>query len=178
MDTQVTTCYCFLRLPSIKQKTMLLHSKVFSGYYVVKALYYIVLLLKVTIYSVVKGYNVCILTTNGIPKIRSHKLTAFSKYTALTKVRKNIVHGDQGYYRLLLFEVTMHSTRNHVTTWYSCEWLLCIQGCSYMLMLWNVTMNSYYKRYAKNPAYKRHQLSRPMQIVGPKQIWRGCVIYL
>ena len=30
----------------------------------------------------------------------------------------------------------------------------------------------------KNPAYGRHQLSRPMRIVGPIQIWRGCVIYL
>ena len=30
----------------------------------------------------------------------------------------------------------------------------------------------------KNPAYGRHQLSRPMRIVGPIQIWRGSVIYL
>ena len=30
----------------------------------------------------------------------------------------------------------------------------------------------------KNPAYGRHQFSRPMRIVGPIQIWRGCVIYL
>ena len=30
----------------------------------------------------------------------------------------------------------------------------------------------------KNPAYGRHQLSRPMRIIGPIQIWRGCVIYL
>ena len=29
----------------------------------------------------------------------------------------------------------------------------------------------------KNPAYGRHQLSQPMQIVGPIQFWRGCVIY-
>ena len=29
----------------------------------------------------------------------------------------------------------------------------------------------------KNPAYRRHQLSRPMRIVGPIQFWRGCVIY-
>ena len=29
----------------------------------------------------------------------------------------------------------------------------------------------------KNPAYGRHQLSRPMRIVGPKQFLRGCVIY-
>ena len=28
----------------------------------------------------------------------------------------------------------------------------------------------------KNPAYGRHQLSRPMRIVGPIQIWRGSVI--
>ena len=30
----------------------------------------------------------------------------------------------------------------------------------------------------KNPAYGRHQLSWPMRIVGPIQIWRGCVIFL
>ena len=30
----------------------------------------------------------------------------------------------------------------------------------------------------KNPAYGRHQLSRPMRIIEPIQIWRGCVIYL
>ena len=30
----------------------------------------------------------------------------------------------------------------------------------------------------KNPAFGRHQLSRPMRIVGPIQIWRGRVIYL
>ena len=30
----------------------------------------------------------------------------------------------------------------------------------------------------KNPAYGRHQVSQPMRIVGPIQIWRGCVIYL
>jgi hypothetical protein len=29
----------------------------------------------------------------------------------------------------------------------------------------------------KNPAYGRHQLSRPMRIVGPIKFWRGCVIY-
>ena len=29
----------------------------------------------------------------------------------------------------------------------------------------------------KNPAYGRHQLSWPMRIVGPIQIWRGCGIY-
>ena len=29
----------------------------------------------------------------------------------------------------------------------------------------------------RNPAYRRHQLSRPMLIVGPIQFWRGCVIY-
>ena len=32
--------------------------------------------------------------------------------------------------------------------------------------------------FYKNPAYGRHQLSRLMRIVGPIQIWRGCVIYL
>ena len=31
--------------------------------------------------------------------------------------------------------------------------------------------------YNKNPAYGRHQLSRPVQIVGPIQFWRGCMIY-
>ena len=30
----------------------------------------------------------------------------------------------------------------------------------------------------KNPAYGKHQLSRPMRILGPIQILRGCVIYL
>ena len=30
----------------------------------------------------------------------------------------------------------------------------------------------------KNHAYGRHQLSRPMRIIGPIQIWRGCMIYL
>ena len=30
----------------------------------------------------------------------------------------------------------------------------------------------------KNPAYGRHQLFRPMRIVGPIQFWRGCLIYL
>ena len=34
------------------------------------------------------------------------------------------------------------------------------------------------QKYPKNPSYGRQQLSRPMRIVGPKQIWRGCVIYL
>ena len=29
----------------------------------------------------------------------------------------------------------------------------------------------------KNPAYGRQRISRPMQIVGPIQFWRGCVIY-
>ena len=29
----------------------------------------------------------------------------------------------------------------------------------------------------KNPAYGRHQLSRPMRIVGPIQFWRLCMIY-
>ena len=33
------------------------------------------------------------------------------------------------------------------------------------------------KGHGKNPAYRRHQLSRPMRIVGPIQFWRGCVIY-
>ena len=38
--------------------------------------------------------------------------------------------------------------------------------------------NDYGKGTIKNPAYGRHQLSRPMRIVGPIQIWKGCVIYL
>ena len=29
----------------------------------------------------------------------------------------------------------------------------------------------------KNPAYGRHQFSWPLRIVGPIQIWRGCVIH-
>ena len=33
------------------------------------------------------------------------------------------------------------------------------------------------ERVKKNPAYGRHQPSRPMRIVGPIQFWRGCVIY-
>ena len=36
----------------------------------------------------------------------------------------------------------------------------------------------FHKYSQKNPAYGRHQLSRPMRIEGPVQIWRGCVIYL
>ena len=32
--------------------------------------------------------------------------------------------------------------------------------------------------YSKNPAYGRHQLSRPMRIVEPIQIWRAWVIFL
>ena len=36
------------------------------------------------------------------------------------------------------------------------------------LMLYNII---------KNPAYGRHQLSRPMRIVGPIQFWRSCVIF-
>ena len=31
--------------------------------------------------------------------------------------------------------------------------------------------------YEKNPAYGRHQLSRPMRIIGPIQIWSGCMNY-
>ena len=33
-------------------------------------------------------------------------------------------------------------------------------------------------RFFKNPAYGTHQLSRPMRIVGPIAILRGCVIYI
>ena len=40
---------------------------------------------------------------------------------------------------------------------------------------WKFLYNSCFK---KNPAYGRHQLSRPMRIVGPIQIWRGCMVYL
>ena len=35
-----------------------------------------------------------------------------------------------------------------------------------------------WKYFKKNLAYGRHQLSRPMRIVGPIQICRGCLIYL
>jgi hypothetical protein len=41
----------------MQQEIRLLHIKVVVGYYVVKAFYYILLLLKVTIYSVVRGYH-------------------------------------------------------------------------------------------------------------------------
>ena len=41
-----------------------------------------------------------------------------------------------------------------------------------------VACNARTYTFKKNPAYGRHQLSRPMRIVGPIQIWRGCVIYL
>ena len=37
--------------------------------------------------------------------------------------------------------------------------------------------NLVFQMINKNPAYGRHQLSRPMWIVGPNQFWRGCVIY-
>ena len=36
------------------------------------------------------------------------------------------------------------------------------------------TSNSYHK---KNQAYGKQRISQPMQIVGPIQFWRGCVIY-
>ena len=46
---------------------------------------------------------------------------------------------------------------------------------SYLIWISLITFSS--SSCLKNPAYRRHQLSRPMQIVGPKQIWRGCVIF-
>ena len=42
----------------------------------------------------------------------------------------------------------------------------------------NKLMELYLIIMMKNPAYGRHQLFWPMRIVGPIQIWRGCVIYL
>ena len=38
-------------------------------------------------------------------------------------------------------------------SWYSCDWLLCNQGCSSMLMRLKVTMYSYFKWYAKNGSH-------------------------
>ena len=34
-----------------------------------------------------------------------------------------------------------------------------------------------WEKEKENPLYGRHQLSRPMRIVGQIQFWRGCVIY-
>ena len=47
----------------MQQEIRLLHIKVVVGYYVVKAFYYILLLLKVTIYSVVRGYHAFLVRT-------------------------------------------------------------------------------------------------------------------
>jgi len=47
----------------MQQEIRLLHIKVVIGYYVVKAFYYILLLLKVTIYSVVRGYRAFLVRT-------------------------------------------------------------------------------------------------------------------
>ena len=35
-----------------------------------------------------------------------------------------------------------------------------------------------HKIFLKFPVYWRHLLSQPMRLVGPIQIWRGCIIYL
>ena len=53
---------------------------------------------------------------------------------------KSLVYGEQGYCSLLILEVTMHSTRNHITKWYRCQWLLCIQG----FLLQATAVNGYY----------------------------------
>lgn len=60
------------------------------------------MLLKVTIYSVVRGYH------------------AFNKKPRnyLLKVKEKN-YQEPGSYRLLLLKVTMDSTRNHVVRWYS-----------------------------------------------------------
>ena len=44
-------------------------------------------------------------------------------------------------------------------------------------MTWRALYAFLWQNYLKNPAHGRHQLSRPMRIVGPIQFWRGCVIY-
>ena len=140
------------RLPCIQQETRLLHSKGMSGCNVVKdftificckRLPYI-LLLEVTMYSYYKKY-----AKKGSHKCVLHILG-----------QQSIVHGDPGYCRPLLSEVTMHSRRNHGTKWYSCEWLICIQGFSYMVLLIKVTMYSYFKGYAKNGIHKLQLLSK------------------
>ena len=59
------------------------------------------MLLKVTIYSVVRGYH----AINKKPR------------NYLLKVKK--IYQKPGSYRLLLLKVTMDSTRNHVVRWYS-----------------------------------------------------------
>ena len=71
----------------------------------------------------------------------SHQLTArFSEYCTYY-VSKNICNEKPGYCKLLLLEVTMHSIRCQVTTWYICEWLLC-KAFYNMLLLVNVTRKS------------------------------------
>ena len=65
---------------------------------------------------------------------------SFSEYCTYY-VRINIFHGNAGDYRLLLSEAIMQLTRNHVTTWFICEWLLC-KAFYNMLLLLNVTKNS------------------------------------
>ena len=44
-------------------------------------------------------------------------------------------------------------------------------------VLYVCSYTSWKKIHKKNPAYGRHQLSRPMRIVVPIQFWRVCVIY-
>ena len=44
--------------------------------------------------------------------------------------------------------------------------------------LWSLIVDENVGSLIKNPAYGRHQLSRPMRIIGLIKIWRGCMIYL
>ena len=80
------------------------------------------LLLNVTKNSVVIGYHVFLLKVLCLkPK---PQIDGFFPRILHILGQENIFHGDAGYYRLLLSEATMQLKRNHVTTWYSCEWLL------------------------------------------------------
>ena len=54
-------------------------------------------------------------------------------------VAQNVLFGIQ--LGGVLLEVTMHSIRYQVTTWFICEWLLC-KAFYNMLLLLNVTKNS------------------------------------
>ena len=51
---------------------------------------------------------------------------------------------------------------------------------TYNIFFYDTSSKSVIKKkvLSKNPAYGRHQLCRPMRIVGPIQIWRGNMIYL
>ena len=57
------------------------------------------------------------------------------------------------------------------------QWEECSMHCLLLSRTGLQFMANKQFRIEKNPAYGRHQLSRPMQIVGPIQFWRGCVIY-